>query len=193
MAAPSDKTCSICLQIITDKKAYRSLSTEASKVYKNILNEIRINNSGYACKFCVNKLNRVLRLDEEIQGKVEVLKCKRLGLIEQLSKGSGVVTPLHGKFITPVKSTITKKRPLVSTPTPKKTKCRKILPFPSPSGRLKSPIKSCGPVSENTSKNSSLPIAKKSSKDESTQTHQAEEKEFDVKVRKTLIYIQDSK
>jgi hypothetical protein len=48
------------------QKGYRSVFTEASKVYKYLLNEIRINSSGYACKFCVNKLNRILKLDEDI-------------------------------------------------------------------------------------------------------------------------------
>jgi hypothetical protein len=40
--------------------------TEASKVYTYLLKEIRINSSGYACKFCVNKLNRILKLDKDI-------------------------------------------------------------------------------------------------------------------------------
>jgi hypothetical protein len=67
MTVPIAKKWSICLQIIIDKKGYRSLFTEASKVYiKYLLDKIRINSSVYAYKFCENKLNRILKPDEDI-------------------------------------------------------------------------------------------------------------------------------
>lgn len=100
MATSSGKTCKLCLKPITDLKYYRSLATETSKLYSALLTELSVARKGYACKFCVNKLNRLVRLDEEIRTKIDVLKQKRCEIFEDLKRETSV----RQKFSSPKSS-----------------------------------------------------------------------------------------
>lgn len=86
----SGRTCELCLKPITDLKYYRSLATEASKLYSALFTELSVARKGYACKFCVNKLNRLVRLDEEIRTKIDVLKQKHCEIFEDLKSVTSV-------------------------------------------------------------------------------------------------------
>lgn len=118
-------------------KYYRSLATEASKLYSALLTELRVARKGYACKFCVNKLNRLVRLDEEIQTKIDVLKQKRCEIFEDLKRETSVrqnFSSAKSSLQTPVKKFSKREYRAVSkTPTPRKFKARRILPLVSAS------------------------------------------------------------
>lgn len=137
MATSSGKTCKLCLKPITDLKYYRSLDTEASKLDSALLTELSVARKGNACKFCVNKLNRLVRLDEEIQTKIDVLKQKRCEIFEDLKRETSVrqkFSSAKSSLRTPVKK-ISKReyRAVSKTPTPRQFKARRILPLVSAS------------------------------------------------------------
>ena len=132
MATSIQKNCAICESIIDDFRSYRSLGTESSRIYSSILKELGLDSNGYACKFCVNKLNRIIRLDEDIRTKVKKLKEKRADIIKELSS-TLKKNNLHVQKGTPVKTPVKtdKKRDnktVFSTPTPRIFKARQILP-----------------------------------------------------------------
>ena len=174
MATSIQKKCAICDSIITDFRSYRSLGTEASRIYSSTLKELGLDSCGYACKFCVNKLNRITRLDEEIRTKVNKLKETRVDIIKQLSstlKQDNVHVQKGTPVKTPVKTDKKRDRKTVFlSPTPRKFKARRILPYSSPAAKKKL---------DN--------FEQKIYVDNFTQTKRKDEKDFDVKVNKIMI------
>ncbi|XP_062597660.1 uncharacterized protein LOC134259070 [Saccostrea cucullata] len=184
MATSLGKPCEICLKPITDIKYYRSLGTEASKVYSALLDELNIDRKGYACKFCVNKLNRLIRLDEEIRTKLDVLKQKRGEIFDDLKKvtcnrpSSSVASSSSARpnssLQTPVKKNSKREYKIISkTPTPRKFKARRILPLASPCSKE---------VKERDTYHAEPTARKSTTVDSSTQTKTTEEKDFAVKI-----------
>lgn len=139
MAAPIVKTCSLCSSQIIDKRYYISLATEASNTYSEILIELNVKKQGFACKFCVNKLNRLIRLDEDIRTKVDVLNLKHSEVVTELKNvitsnlpPSGYPVKTFSCAKTLVTTPVQPKRTfcdISKTPTPRKVKALRILPI----------------------------------------------------------------
>ena len=108
MAASMPKTCLCCKTQITDQKSYRCVYKDVGDMFTYILWEAGIKGSDYLCKFCLNKLNRITRIDEKIPT-VNVERRQNLEvLIKRFSKNHD-----EGELITQIKS----KRPLAKTTT----------------------------------------------------------------------------
>ena len=75
----ASKTCGICKERITDKKSYRQV--KSSEEFCRIFLELNLKENNFVCKFCVNKLNRLVRIDDDIRNKLEKLHEKRNELI----------------------------------------------------------------------------------------------------------------
>ncbi len=91
------KECTICQVVLGNK--YRSLKTESSQVYVKYLKELEIKPEGYLCFSCINKINRLTKVDEDIINQVEKLKSERAELLRTLrliGKKATFVTPKKG-------------------------------------------------------------------------------------------------
>ena len=119
MAASMPKTCLCCKTQITDKKSYRCVYEDVGDRFMYILWESGIKGSDYLCKFCLNKLNRITRIDE----KIPTINVERRQILEALIKRFSKDHD-EGELTTPIKS----KRPLAkTTTTPRKTETIKFL------------------------------------------------------------------
>lgn len=162
------KNCLFCKKLITDK-SYRSMSSTTSKEhYKEVYTQLGVPAvDGFACNICVNKLNKVVKLNNDMRTKYFVIKDERDKLLSLLKAMPGLkhVTQI-ASFKTPSPRGF--KRSLVkNTPTPTSKKSL----FSSPKlDRIRSPIKFSA---EKTQKKVDM----------STQTKTTTE-EFDVKVCK---------
>lgn len=187
----SGKTCELCLKPITDLKYYRSLATEASKLYSALLTELSVARKGYACKFCVNKLKRLVRLDEEIRTKIDVLKQKRCEIFEDLKRVTSVrqnISSAKSSLQTTVKHFSKREYRAVSkTPTPRKLKARRILPIVSASPCCVKTSREGGAIPSTI--DDDPPPINPITVDSSTQTKISEEKNFSVKVRSFNYYV----
>ena len=82
MAASMPKTCLCCKTQITDQKSYRCVYEDVGDKFPYILWEAGIKGSDYLCKFCLNKLNRITRIDE----KIPTINVERRQILEALIK-----------------------------------------------------------------------------------------------------------
>ena len=99
-----------------------------------ILREAGIKGSGYLCKFCINKLNIITRID----GKKSTINVERRQILADLSKRFSKDHD-EGKLTTPIKS----KRPLAKIMhSSRKTKTIRLLPFPESSSEQSSRLQS---------------------------------------------------
>ena len=169
MAAPM-KTCGFCKKNIRDK-SYRSLASNISQDhYGNIFKILGIAMTGVLCNQCVNKLNRIRKLNGDIETKVVSLTEERDKLLATLKAMQGIVqqcvsTHRRGE-----------KRPLVKqTPTPR-SRLKKSL--------FCTPTRKCSPAPKVTPEKRIVTQVTRS-----TQTKQPRE-DFDVKVNIAhLVYI----
>nr|XP_034321927.1 uncharacterized protein LOC117688213 [Crassostrea gigas]XP_034321928.1 uncharacterized protein LOC117688213 [Crassostrea gigas] len=161
MAAPM-KTCGFCKKNIRDK-SYRSLASNISQDhYGNIFKILGIAMTGVLCNQCVNKLNRIRKLNGDIETKVVSLTEERDKLLATLKAMPGIIqqcvsTPRRGE-----------KRPLVKqTPTPR-SRLKKSL--------FCTPTRKCSPAPKVTPEKRVVTQVTRS-----TQTKQPRE-DFDVKI-----------
>ena len=174
MAAPI-KTCEFCFKTIKDK-SYRSLTSNTSQEqYGNIFNKLGIASvNGFVCNQCVNKLNRVNKLNGDIRTKVLMLTQERDKVLDTLKQMPGIVKQ-HQDMSTPKRG---EKRHLVKqTPTPK-SRLKKSL-FQTPTRRTST--STCIPAQDSPAKTCT------SKMDRSTQTKQTRE-DFDVKVKYIIFF-----
>ena len=137
------KCCTACFSEIHDKKSYRCLYPNARDRFTYILEELHIPRTGHLCKFCINKLNKVHRLDEEIRTKLPSLKRDRLEIVTDLrdsfAKCKNAVTSTPRK---PAEDGREKRLWCSPTATPRTTKVRRLLPFsPTAASQRQSPVK----------------------------------------------------
>lgn len=99
---------------------------------QNFFLELNLKENNYVCKFCVNKLNRLVRIGDDIRNKLETLHEKRNELFNELKRTVASKTQLR----TPVNR---KRERQKNTPTPRKPKVRRLLPFHN-SPRAREPV-----------------------------------------------------
>ncbi|XP_056016938.1 uncharacterized protein LOC125674871 [Ostrea edulis] len=178
------KSCEICSEIIKDKKSYRQVKSNVD--FCQLFLELNLEEDGYVCKFCVNKLNRLVRIDDDIKTKVAKLTEKRNELLAELKNAVG------SKVLTPV---IKKRGRQKNTPTPRKLKVRRLLSFPNSPGAsdVRDPADSIKPLRDESAGERSQqaadvldeqiqPLVVDSVQPDS-QTKLYHEKDFDVKMR----------
>lgn len=173
------KNCGLCGEIITDKKSYRQV--KSSENFCKIFSELNLKEDGYVCKFCVNKINRIVRLDDDIKTKVSKLSEKRNEIFADLQKTVSTCK----KSCTPVNK---KRERQKNTPTPRKPKVRRLLPFHN-SPRA---VRDCVPIkpfeSAADSQDESASFANLLDGDSVRDLHtKIPEKDFDVKVIYNII------
>lgn len=85
------KFCVLCQNTISDR-SYRSLSSNTSQEqYKAVFKLMRIPGiSGFACNICINKFNRVLKLNKDLETKIIKIRNERDKLISTLIEMPGV-------------------------------------------------------------------------------------------------------
>lgn len=176
----TEKICGLCRNTIKDKKSYRLVSTHED--FSRIFKELSLNVKNYVCKFCVNKLNRLARIDDDIKTRLTKLYEKRNELFSEIKET--VISKAHLR--TPVSN---KRERQKNTPTPRKPKIRRLLPFNSPEVRT-------ALIDKPLAERSILPQEKEpwikrldqsSTNDASTQTKTYHEKDFDVKVSSIIL------
>ena len=132
------KTCLFCLKHITDR-SYRSLSSSTSREqYKEVYKLLSLSEvNGFVCNLCVNKLNRISKLNEDLKTKYQIIKQERDKLFFVVKDLPGikcstatVTTPSPRGFKRPYGT-------IKQTPTPKSMKSKKCL-FVSPRPSQKS-------------------------------------------------------
>jgi hypothetical protein len=163
-------------------KSYRSLASKESKEqYSGIFVKLCIEPVGLLCNHCVNKLNRIRKLNGDIQTKVALLTQERDNLLDVLKQMPGVVK-MYQRTSTPKRG---EKRPLTKqTPTPRSRTKRGLFQTPN----RPSPTKSLG-LAHTSPKACKVFVGRTPSKifttsskvDKSTQTKQKQD-DFDVKV-----------
>lgn len=135
MTAPM-KTCGFCMKNIRDKSNRSLASNTRQDHYGNIFKILGISMTGVVCNQCVNKLNRIRKLNGDIETKVVSLTEERDKLLATLKAMPGIVkqsvsTPRRGE-----------KRPLIKqTPTPR-SRLKKSL--------FCTPTRKCSPVPKDT-------------------------------------------
>ncbi|KAL4217544.1 hypothetical protein ACF0H5_022284 [Mactra antiquata] len=72
-------------------RTYRSVSSDISiQQWGPIFTQLGAKLNGYLCNFCINKLNRVCRLEEDSKTKVQQILLEKEKLMGILSEMSGV-------------------------------------------------------------------------------------------------------
>ena len=173
MDAPR-KECAFCTKMINDK-GYRSLSSKTSRErYEYIMQQLpkgfNSRENIIICNLCVNKLNRICKLNDDLNSKLTSIREERdkiLSLVMDMPgiKGLTTTTPRAAK------------RPLIKTPTPKgkHKRCLFVTPQKQPNARTRST-----PVSKQMHTCTTRPVLKC---DATTQTVPMDTEDFDVKVR----------
>lgn len=114
------------------KKLQTKNRTDRWRILQNFFLELNLKENNYVCKFCVNKLNRLVRIGDDIRNKLETLLEKRNELLNELKRTVASKTQLR----TPVNR---KRERQKNTPTPRKPKVRRLLPFHN-SPRAREPV-----------------------------------------------------
>ncbi|KAL4219951.1 Translation initiation factor [Mactra antiquata] len=84
------KTCCMCFGPVKGR-TYRSVSSDISiQQWGPIFTQLGAKLNGYLCNFCINKLNRVCRLEEDSKTKVQQILLEKEKLMGILSEMSGV-------------------------------------------------------------------------------------------------------
>jgi len=109
MAAPM-KVCRFCCNYISDNKSYRSLASETCKnQYDTVYQMLTIQPEGVVCNLCMNKLNRVSKLNHDIETKVFALQAERDKIISQIKDMQGFKgqsTTIHQMLVCTVKEEV---------------------------------------------------------------------------------------
>ncbi|KAK3085431.1 hypothetical protein FSP39_003218 [Pinctada imbricata] len=174
MAAPM-KTCTMCMSHIKDRN-YRALSSKLSLEnydYAFKCLDFHPREESFACSLCTNKLNRLCKLNDGVDEKLNKMKEEREKLVGILLKNRGEA---QEKRTPRARSGL--KRLLSKTPTPKGKSKRAL--FNTPKHRLV----------PNSAMFSHQKIGK--NRDSSTQTIQTSEN-FDVKVTAKIAGVDTSK
>lgn len=79
-----EKICGLCRNIIKDKKLYRLVLIYED--FLRIFKEFSLNVKNYVCKFCVNKFNRFVRIDDDIKIRLIKLYEKRNELFLEIKE-----------------------------------------------------------------------------------------------------------
>lgn len=79
-----EKICGLCWNIIKDKKLYRLVLIYED--FLRIFKEFSLNVKNYVCKFCVNKFNRFVRIDDDIKIRLIKLYEKRNELFLEIKE-----------------------------------------------------------------------------------------------------------
>lgn len=145
------KFCVLCQKTISDR-SYRSLSSNTSQEqYKDVFKLMRIPGiSGFACNICINKFNRVLKLNKDLETRIIKIRNERDKLISTLLDMPGVRCLEHQVHEMP--STPTEPGRLLA-PVPELEKAKeglKVRPDSSSNGMLY-PIPELGKTKEGSS------------------------------------------
>ena len=94
MAAPIEKICWACSSTIK-ARTYRLFSSSPTNIsveqYKDVLALLSVTPEGYCCHLCVNKLNRLKKLQTDEDTVVERLRIEKRGLVATFLKLPGLV------------------------------------------------------------------------------------------------------
>ena len=179
------KSCVLCQKIINDR-SYRSLSsTTSQEQYKEVFKMMCVRTlNGLACNICASKLNRVLKLNSDMETKVVSIQRERDTLLSSLKMMAGVRSVNDQRAVSTPKGTklagSTPKGTNLAGSTPKGTKrvLSEVKFTPTPKSKVKKGLF----VSPSSSgKKHVVKRLNVSRIDSSTQTKEQTE-EFEVKV-----------
>lgn len=128
-----ESPCRLCHGILP-KKQRRTIFSDSFGVFNQLCEvldhvpQLNDDKGKYVCGFCWNKLNKLSKIEYDLKTKLEALKEERINLLKTLrekynTQSSAVFTPK------------TKKRCIVHSPTPRKTK-RSLALTPQRTGDL---------------------------------------------------------
>lgn len=117
MATFDNSTCCVCFNEISPKQR-RVINSPAFQVLQQlqeVLQRILSDDDKYVCTFCFAKLNRLSKIDYDLKNKLDALKKEKDELLKKLRE----------------KLTISQKRHIIHSPTPRKLKKCQVLRTPS--------------------------------------------------------------